>query len=151
MFFYSKSLACFLPRAFVLISWPDTLLHFVVTHSILWDMFIDHYFTMYTYHGLSTSFFCLIFLGFSNAPTPFTVHSSWPLSVESLKGFTIGNPLGCQGSACVEVMTTLHGSALSLQRCARGCVPPEGTIASVRDLLKSTHLILGPPWPVGWA
>ena len=39
-FFHSMSLACFLPRAFVLISWPDTLLHFVVTHSILWAMFM---------------------------------------------------------------------------------------------------------------
>ena len=43
-----------------------------------------------------------------------------------------------RGSACVEVMTTLHGSAPSLRRRAEGCVPPEGTIASVRDLLKST-------------
>ena len=44
-------------------------------------------------------------------------------------------------------MTTLHGSAPSLWRRAEGCVPPEGTIASARDLLKSTHFLLGPPWP----
>ncbi|KAL6328431.1 hypothetical protein AAG906_038306 [Vitis piasezkii] len=56
------------------------------------------------------------FLGLSDAPTPFTVHSS----------FTIGNPLGCRGSACVEVMTTLHGSASSLRRRAEGCVSSEG-------------------------
>ncbi|RVW39438.1 hypothetical protein CK203_106566 [Vitis vinifera] len=43
-------------------------------------------------------------------------------------------PLGCRGSACVEVMTTLHGSAPSLRRRAEGCVPPEGMIASARDL-----------------
>ena len=55
--FHLMSLACFLPRVFVLISWLDTPLHFVVTHSILWDMFIDHLFTLHTYHGLSTSFF----------------------------------------------------------------------------------------------
>ncbi|RVW96838.1 hypothetical protein CK203_026182 [Vitis vinifera] len=30
-----------------------------------------------------------------------------------------------RGSACVEVMTTLHGSAPSLRRRAEGCVPPE--------------------------
>ncbi|RVW88953.1 Retrovirus-related Pol polyprotein from transposon 17.6 [Vitis vinifera] len=36
------------------------------------------------------------------------------------------NPLGTRGSACVEVMTTLHGSTPSLWRRAEGCVPPEG-------------------------
>ncbi|RVW97566.1 hypothetical protein CK203_046540 [Vitis vinifera] len=41
-----------------------------------------------------------------------------------------------RGSACVEVMTTLHGSAPSLRRRAEGCVPPEGMIASARDILK---------------
>ncbi|RVW19964.1 hypothetical protein CK203_114508 [Vitis vinifera] len=30
-----------------------------------------------------------------------------------------------RGSACVEVMTTLHGSAPSLRRRAEGCVLPE--------------------------
>nr|CAN66547.1 hypothetical protein VITISV_036484 [Vitis vinifera] len=35
-------------------------------------------------------------------------------------------PLGTRGSACVEVMTTLHGSTPSPWRCAEGCVPPEG-------------------------
>lgn len=45
----------------------------------------------------------------------------------------------------MEVITTLHGSAPSLRRRAEGCVPPEGTIASVRDLLKSTYLLLEPP------
>ncbi|RVW90935.1 hypothetical protein CK203_044187 [Vitis vinifera] len=42
-----------------------------------------------------------------------------------LRGFTIGNPLGCRGSTCVEVMTTLYGSIPSLRRRAEGCVPPE--------------------------
>ena len=55
--FHLMSLACFLLRAFVLISWLGTPLHFVVTHSIFWDMFIDHLFILYTYHGLSTSSF----------------------------------------------------------------------------------------------
>ena len=50
-----------------------------------------------------------------------------------------------RGSACVEVMTTLHGSAPSLQRRAEGCVPPEGMIASARDILKSTLIHLEPP------
>ena len=59
--------------------------------------------------------------------------------------FTIENPLGCQGSAYVEVMTTLHGSAPSLRRRAEGCIPLDGMIASVRDLLKSTHINLEPP------
>ncbi|RVW67075.1 hypothetical protein CK203_063743 [Vitis vinifera] len=38
----------------------------------------------------------------------------------------LGNPLGTRGSACVEVMTTLHGSTPSPWRRAEGCVPPEG-------------------------
>ncbi|RVW13347.1 hypothetical protein CK203_095761 [Vitis vinifera] len=45
-----------------------------------------------------------------------------------VRAFTIGNPLGCRGSACVEVMTTLHGSALSLRRRAEGCIPLEGVL-----------------------
>ena len=91
--------------------------------------------------------FCFSFLGFSDAPTPSlcTLVDYWVLRVA--RAFTIGNPLGCRGSACVEVMTTLHGSAPSLWRRAEGCVPPGGTIASVRDLLKSTHFLLEPPWP----
>ncbi|KAL6316962.1 hypothetical protein AAG906_024500 [Vitis piasezkii] len=47
------------------------------------------------------------------------------------------NPLETRESACVEVMTTLHGSTLSSWRRAEGCVPPEGTITSARDPL--TH------------
>ncbi|RVW94291.1 hypothetical protein CK203_037839 [Vitis vinifera] len=58
-----------------------------------------------------------------------------------LRDFTVGNPLGCRGSACVEVMTTLHGSAPSFRRCAEGCVPSEGMIASTRDPLKSISLL----------
>ena len=50
-----------------------------------------------------------------------------------------------QGSACVEVMITLHGSAPSLWRRAEGCIPLEGMIASARDLLKSTIFLLEPP------
>ena len=42
-------------------------------------------------------------------------------------------PLGCRGSACVEVMTTLHGSAPSLRKRVGGCIPLEGTISSSRD------------------
>ena len=45
------------------------------------------------------------------------------------------NPLGMRGSACVEVMTTLHGSTPSPWRHAEGCIPLEGTIASSRDPL----------------
>ncbi|RVX12071.1 hypothetical protein CK203_010435 [Vitis vinifera] len=47
------------------------------------------------------------------------------------------NPLGCRGSACVEVMTTLHGSAPSLRRRAEGCVPLEGSQFRSRLSLKS--------------
>ena len=56
-----------------------------------------------------------------------------------VRAFTIGNPLGCRGSACVEVMTTLHGSVSSLWRRADGCVPLEGMIVFTRDPL--THLV----------
>ena len=64
-----------------------------------------------------------------------------------MRVFTIGIPLGCQGSTCVEMMTTLHGSALSLQRHAEGYVPSEGMIASAKDPLKSTHFFLESPYP----
>ena len=58
--FHLMSLACFLPRVFVLISWLGTSFHFVDIYLMLRDMFIDHdhfVFTLSTYHGLSTSFF----------------------------------------------------------------------------------------------
>ncbi|RVW15701.1 hypothetical protein CK203_075322 [Vitis vinifera] len=75
------------------------------------------------------------------------IDADWSPIIEDLYSPELGNPLGCRGSACVEVMTTLHGSAPSLWRRAEGCVPPEGTIASARDLLKSTHIHLEPPSP----
>ena len=74
-----------------------------------------------------------------------TLDYHWVLRV--MRAFTIGNPLGCQGSACVEVMTTLHGSTPSLRRRIEGCIPSKGTITSARDLWKSTHIHLGSPWP----
>ena len=48
----------------------------------------------------------------------------------------LGRESGCD-SACVEVMTTLHGSTLSLRRRVRGSIPLEGTIALTRDPFKS--------------
>ena len=48
-----------------------------------------------------------------------------------------------QGSTCVEAMTTFHGSVLSLRRHVRGCILLEGTIASIRDPLKSTPIPFG--------
>ena len=65
------------------------------------------------------------------------MHFSLLLSVESYESFH-HNLLGCQCSACVGVMTTLHGSAPSFRRRAGGCVPSDGTIAFAMDLLKST-------------
>ena len=58
--FHSMSLSCFLPRAFVFLSWLDTSFHFAITYLMLRDMFFDHdhlVFALYTYHGLSTSSF----------------------------------------------------------------------------------------------
>ena len=66
--FHSMSLACFLLRAFILISWLETPLHFVFTRSILWDMFIHHdllVFALYTYHEPNTSFFVWSLIQFS--------------------------------------------------------------------------------------
>ncbi|RVW87638.1 hypothetical protein CK203_041207 [Vitis vinifera] len=60
--------------------------------------------------------------------------------------------MGYRGSACVEVMNTLHGSVPSLRRRAKGCVPSEGMIASARDPLKSTPLLFKATltlWAVG--
>ena len=55
--FHLMSLTCFLPRAFIFFSWLGTSFHFVVTCLMFWDMFIDHIFTPYIYHGPSTPFF----------------------------------------------------------------------------------------------
>ncbi|RVW75927.1 hypothetical protein CK203_051823 [Vitis vinifera] len=71
----------------------------------------------------------------------------WSPIIEDLYSPELGNPSRCRGSACVEVMTTLHGSAPYLRRRAEGYVPLEGMIASARDLLKSTHIHLEPPSP----
>ena len=77
--------------------------------------------------------FSFSFIGFSDAPTPFTLHLRLPLSAESFERFHHRKPPGMRGSACVEVITTLHGSVLFFQRRAEGCVPSEGMIASFRD------------------
>ncbi|RVW89412.1 hypothetical protein CK203_046868 [Vitis vinifera] len=57
------------------------------------------------------------------------------------------NPQGTQGSACVEVMTILHGSTPSPWRRAEGCVPSKGTIASARDPLTHPIYPIEPPQP----
>ncbi|RVX15541.1 hypothetical protein CK203_009065 [Vitis vinifera] len=57
-------------------------------------------------------------LGFSDAPTPFTVHSSRPLSVESLRDFTIGTPWDVEGLFVVPVLVQCPG--LSGKRLIRG-------------------------------
>ncbi|KAL6347275.1 hypothetical protein AAG906_013711 [Vitis piasezkii] len=82
----------------------------------------------------------LLILIVFDAPTPLTMHSSLPLSVESFERFHHKKPPGCRGSACVEVMITLHGSALSLRRRVEGCVPSKGTIASTKDPLNQTEV-----------
>ena len=56
--FHSMSLSCFLPRAFVFLSWLDPPLHLVVTHLMLRGYVHDHLIlALYTYHGPDTSFF----------------------------------------------------------------------------------------------
>ena len=57
------------------------------------------------------------------------------------------NPLGTQGSACVEVMTTLHESTPSPWRHAEGCMPPNGTIVSARDPLTHPFYLIEPLQP----
>ena len=74
-------------------------------------------------------------------------HIHYTLSLFLSAESRVGHPLGCRGSACVEVMTTLHGSAPSLRRRVGGCVPPEGTIAPAMDPFKRlpTLVFLEPP------
>ena len=61
-------------------------------------------------------------------------------SAENSESLYHRSPLGCRGSACVDVMTTLHGNTPSLWRRVGGCVPLEGTIAPARDPFKRpTH------------
>ncbi|RVW92816.1 hypothetical protein CK203_042602 [Vitis vinifera] len=52
-----------------------------------------------------------------------------------------------RGNACVEVMTTLHGSISFPWRCAEGCVSSEGTITFVRDPLTHSFYLIEPPQP----
>ena len=59
----------------------------------------------------------------------------------------LGNSLGKRGSACVEVMTTLHGSTPSPWRCAEGCIPLDDTIDSARDPLTHLFYLIEPPQP----
>ena len=61
--------------------------------------------------------------------------------------FPLRNPLGTQGSASVEVMTTLHGSTPSPWRHAEVCVPSEGMIVSTRDPLTHPFYLIEPPQP----
>ena len=49
--------------------------------------------------------FSFSFIRFSDTSTPFTVHLRLPLSAKSCERFHHRSPLGCRGSACVEMMT----------------------------------------------
>ena len=60
---------------------------------------------------------------------------SLSLSVENSESLYHRMPLRCRGSACVEVMTTFHGSAPSPRRRVGGCVPLEGIISFAKDPL----------------
>ena len=55
------------------------------------------------------------------------------------------NSLRTRESACVEVMTTLHGSTSSPWRRAEGCVPSEGMIAFDKDPLTHPFYLIEPP------
>ena len=81
-------------------------------------------------------FFVLDLLYFSYAPT-YSMYTSFLLSAESCESLHHRKPLGCRGSAYVEVMTTLHGNTSSFQRHVRGCIPLEGTIALTKDPFKT--------------
>ena len=73
----------------------------------------------------ASSVFSLFILDhrFSDAPTHIIIHNRLPLSVERCENLVIRKPPGKRGSACVEVMTTLHGSTPFLRRRTEGYVP----------------------------
>ena len=72
----------------------------------------------------------------------------YPWVLRDVRAFAIRKtPLGQRGSACVEVMTTLHGNTLSLRRGVEGCVPLEGTIAYAKDPLTHPFYFIEPPSP----
>ena len=76
----------------------------------------------------------------------FTVHVVYPQVMKIVRAFIIGCPLGCRGSARVEVMTTLPESSSSFRRHVGDCVPLEGTIAPTRNPFKRPTLVfLEPP------
>ena len=54
----------------------------------------------------SVLFIVLNLLGFFGCTHIFTVHLVYSRVLRVVRAFTIGYPLGCRGSAYVEVMTT---------------------------------------------
>ena len=56
-------------------------------------------------------------------------------------------PMGTRGSACVEVMTTLHGSSPSPWRRVEGRVLSDGTFISAKDPLTHPFYLIEPPQP----
>ena len=115
--------------------WYDCLLHDDPCFCmIVWLLVFVHYLT------LDLRFFgCTCILHYALQIIP----KCWEMKDPS----PLGNPLGKQGSACVEVMTTLHGSIPSPWRRAEGCIPSEGTIASARDPLTHPFCLIEPPQP----
>ncbi|KAL6310880.1 hypothetical protein AAG906_018036 [Vitis piasezkii] len=75
-----------------------------------------------------------VYVGLTSIPlSPTLLVSVIPfISVLTIASVRPSEPPGMQGSTCVEVMTTLHGSTPSLRR---------------RGSLKSTHIHLEPPSP----
>ncbi|KAL6344120.1 hypothetical protein AAG906_029788 [Vitis piasezkii] len=76
----------------------------------------------------------------------------WSSIIEDLYSPELGNPLGCRGSACVEVMTTLHGSTPSLFEACRGLRTAGGTpslhVGASEGLRRSdfVHSLDTPSW-----
>ena len=58
---------------------------------------------------------------------------------------SLGNPLEKRRSACVEVITTLHGSTSSPWRHVEGCVLSKDTIAFTRNPLTHPFYLIESP------
>ncbi|RVX07344.1 hypothetical protein CK203_022529 [Vitis vinifera] len=113
----------------------DTLGSFLrvsILHGHLCDMcdiFYVHYFALTPFHDSALSFSTeKLGVGSSTGYIDIWEHFGgdrhidvdWSPIIEDLYSLELG-------SACVEVMTTLHGSAPSLRRRAEGCIPSEGS------------------------
>ena len=134
----------------------DSLSHMIDKTLTVWYLSVSHdclshdnpFFCMIAWLLVFVHYLTLDLRFFLDAPTSFTMQFRLSLSVERWEEPSpLRNPLGKWGNACVEVMTTLHGSTPSPWRHVEGCVLSEGIITFARDPLTHPFYLTEPPQP----